>query len=378
MRSTWRGPPGRPSSDWLDRNLGQYRRVSRLTLQVRTLLIGSTLGAIFLWLALRHADLGAALSGLAAADPVWSLSVFGAGIGFMAVKTWRWVWLLVPVGKPAFAVAHRAVYIGSAANMVVPHVGEVLRSRLLARRTRIPAGTALGTVAVERVLDMAALCLISVPLLLMDASLSALVWPALLTALVIVLLGVGVIADLASGRGLLRRLGQALLPRLPAVLAEGLARQLRNLRAGLDVLNDGPRLLVAVLLSVLQWSAAVLAVWASVRAIGLAISPGICVAIFMLAVVGLTLPSAPATLGTTQLAFVAGLALAKAPGTLALAASFVYTVYFIMAVMLIGGLWWLLVPERPGSVLPPDLPPAAPGRGTQAATASRRAPTRSS
>ena len=74
---------------------------------------------------------------------------------------------------------------------------------------------------------------------------------------------------------------------------------------------------------------------------GASVPTGTCVAVFVLAVVGLTLPSAPATLGTTQLAFVAGLALSQVPATTALAASFVYTAFFVVSVMLIGGIWWL-------------------------------------
>lgn len=310
---------------------------------------GLVLGALFLWAAMRGADLAAALAGLALADWRWCAGVFLAGLGFMTVKSLRWGWLLAPVASPPFRVLQRSVYIGSAANMVVPHLGEVLRATLLAQRAPIPVGVALGTVAVERVLDMAAIFLVTIPLLLVEPTVPSPVWVAALTALVIVVVGTLVIVDLMmSSRSRFRRLAIRAGALLPPRLLSLVATQAGHLQAGVGVLRTGPRLAVSLALSVLQWAAAILAVWASIRAVGVAVTPGQCIAVFILAVVGLTLPSAPATLGTTQLAFVTGLALTpmSSSATAALAASFVYTVWFIVAVMMIGGLWWCLPDGR--------------------------------
>lgn len=305
------------------------------------MLTGLAVGGTFLWLALREADLGAALAGLAAANPLGCLVVFGTALAFMAIKSLRWRWLLEPVGHPPFQVLHQAVYVGTAANMMVAHTGELLRVTLLSRRSGIPPGAALGTVAVERVLDMVALLLIAVPLLLLDAAVLSLVGSASFAALAIVVAGGIAFADLASSRSLLRRFGTALARRLPERLASAFVGHAQQLRAGVATLGTPRRLLVAIGLSMLQWATVVLAIWVSVRAMGATVPTGVCVAVFVLTVVGLTLPSAPATLGTTQLAFVAGLALAQVPATLALAASLVYTAFFIMSVMVIGWVWWL-------------------------------------
>lgn len=296
---------------------------------------------MFLWLALRQANLAAALNDLAAAEPLECLIVLGAALAFMAIKSLRWRWLLDPVGRPPFQLLQQAVYVGTAANMMVAHTGELLRVTLLSRRSGIPAGAALGTVAVERVLDMVALLLIAVPLLFLDPAVLSLVGSASFAALGIVVTGALVFADLASRRSLLRRFGDGLTRRLPDRMAVSLTGHARQLRAGVATLGTRRRLLVAVGLSMLQWATVVLAIWASVRAMGASVPTGTCVAVFVLAVVGLTLPSAPATLGTTQLAFVAGLALSQVPATTALAASFVYTAFFVVSVMLIGGIWWL-------------------------------------
>lgn len=303
-------------------------------------LAGLAIGFFFLWLALRKADFAPALAALSRANPGWCLAVFGSSLVFMATKTWRWGWLLRPVGEPSFQAMHRATYIGTAANMVVPHIGEVLRSNLLARASAVPASSALGSVAIERILDMAAVLLIAIPVLMLSSQVPVLMWSAAMMALAFAALGGAAVLDLLSPTGRLRRLGRRLARYLPERFAPGLALQVQRLVEGLATFGNGRRLLGALGLSIAMWACVVFAVWASAQAIGLDGSVATAVAVFVISVVGLTLPSAPATLGTTQLAFVVGFGMSRADPTAALAASFVYTVCFIMLMMAIGGLWW--------------------------------------
>jgi uncharacterized membrane protein YbhN (UPF0104 family) len=58
-------------------------------------------------------------------------------------------------------------------------------------------------------------------------------------------------------------------------------------------------------------------------------------------VIGLTLPSSPAQLGTTQLAFTLGLSLASNETEIAFAASVVYTCCVNIPYMIIGAICWL-------------------------------------
>jgi len=273
------------------------------------LAIGMAIGTLFLWLALRQADLGAAVLALARADPQWCLAVFAAGPLFMAIKTWRWAWILRPIATPRFNLLQRATYLGSAANMVVPSTGELLRTMTVARTGALPIATALGTVALERILDLLAIVMV---LLLPDPPRAV------------------------------RAAGRRVAVQLPPAVAKRLRLDLQRLATGVAALRGGRRLVTAVALSVLMWLPVVFAVWASARAVGVPATAAAAVTVFVLGVIGLTLPSAPATLGTTQLAFVSGLALSGVGAGPALAASLVYTVWFIVAVMAIGAGWWLL------------------------------------
>ncbi len=68
---------------------------------------------------------------------------------------------------------------------------------------------------------------------------------------------------------------------------------------------------------------------------------------FVLTVIGLTLPSSPAQLGTTQLAFVVGLELVGAGAASAFAASLVYTCFVVVTMMVLGALCWMATSWSP-------------------------------
>ncbi|GAB4226407.1 MAG: lysylphosphatidylglycerol synthase transmembrane domain-containing protein [Acidobacteriota bacterium] len=119
---------------------------------------GPVLAVLFLWLAFRGvtlAELGAALR---RADV--PLLVFAAAtvVVHLLVRSLRWRTLLAETGQRVpFRELLSAVSIGYMASLLPGRVGEVLRPALLARRAAVPLGTALSTVAVERVvLDLMA------------------------------------------------------------------------------------------------------------------------------------------------------------------------------------------------------------------------------
>lgn len=73
----------------------------------------------------------------------------------------RWRILMKPMGyTPAFANTFFAVMIGYLANLAFPRLGEVLKCTILARYEKVPADKLVGTILVERVVDV--LCLLIV------------------------------------------------------------------------------------------------------------------------------------------------------------------------------------------------------------------------
>jgi uncharacterized membrane protein YbhN (UPF0104 family) len=73
----------------------------------------------------------------------------------LAIRAWRWQYLLEPLGLATFNNAFQATAVGFAASTVLPaRAGEVIRPYFLSRRERISATGAFATVIIERLLDI--------------------------------------------------------------------------------------------------------------------------------------------------------------------------------------------------------------------------------
>ncbi len=73
----------------------------------------------------------------------------------VVIRAQRWRRLLRPVGDVRLLPLFSATCIGFFCNMVLPlRVGEVVRPVLLARRAKLPTSSVLGSVLLERLLDM--------------------------------------------------------------------------------------------------------------------------------------------------------------------------------------------------------------------------------
>jgi glycosyltransferase 2 family protein len=118
------------------------------------LLIGVTISAVFIWLALRGLHLPDVWVSLRSAAYIWlvpSIAVY-----FLAVwaRTWRWDYLLRPMKKIPLGRLFPVVVIGYMGNNVYPfRAGELLRSFVLRQQEDVPMSSSLATIVVERVFD---------------------------------------------------------------------------------------------------------------------------------------------------------------------------------------------------------------------------------
>ena len=75
----------------------------------------------------------------------------------------RWNTLMKPMGyQPRIANTFFAVMIGYLANLAVPRLGEVLKCTLLAKYENVPAEKLVGTIVIERAVDVVCLALVFV------------------------------------------------------------------------------------------------------------------------------------------------------------------------------------------------------------------------
>src|SRR5215472_9451514 len=119
------------------------------------LLVAAALVALFL----RNVDLRRVASDIASAEPEWLAMALVLSIGNLAIRSYRWRYLLEPLGHTTFSESFQATTVGFAASAVLPaRAGEVIRpyfvSRLASRHDRMTTSGAFATIILERILDV--------------------------------------------------------------------------------------------------------------------------------------------------------------------------------------------------------------------------------
>jgi uncharacterized protein (TIRG00374 family) len=97
------------------------------------------------------------------ADVSWVLISLVPSIIALIIRSYRWNLLIEPLGyKPKLTKTFYALTIGYFANLAFPRLGEVTRCAVLSKAESVPFNMLLGTVIVERVVDLLTLiiCLI--------------------------------------------------------------------------------------------------------------------------------------------------------------------------------------------------------------------------
>lgn len=304
-------------------------------------LLGIVIGIIFLWFSLRGIDIHSMLESLKAVKLLPAIMALIAGMLFMLIKAWRWSVILGPVARVKLPLLYSAVYIGTAANLIIVHSGEVLRAALVGRRSRVASSAVLASIGVERIFDFMTVTTLFGVLLIINPQLPEYVAAAGFIAIFMVVAGLIVIVSLvvpSKIRKQARLLVIRLLPEKQLVMIRSL---LKRSLVGFSALGSPSIVINAFLLSILQWSCVVSAIWLCIISVGHTATLSMAITVWVLMIIGLTLPSSPAQLGTTQLAFTLGLSLALNETEVPFAASVVYTCCVNIPYMVMGAVYWL-------------------------------------
>ncbi|UJP06415.1 MAG: flippase-like domain-containing protein [Nitrosomonas sp.] len=306
-------------------------------------LYGIIIGCIFFWISLRGINIDAVLESLMTAQVLPAVLVLPAAALFMLIKTWRWSVILGPVGHVQFSLLHSAAYIGTAANLSIAHSGELLRAVLIGRRSSVASAAVLASIGVERIFDFMVVVALFGILLIMDQQLPEYVTVAGFIAVFMVVAGLLTIALLSVPSKARYHLRLLVISLLPEKLWEMKKNQLKRGLVGFSALSSPSIVINVFLLSLLQWGCIISAIWLCALSAGYALTISMAITVWVLMVVGLTLPSSPAQLGTTQLAFTLGLSMALSETQIPFAASVVYTCCVNILYMIIGMACWVRI-----------------------------------
>lgn len=269
-------------------------------------------GAALLVLFFSNVDLRGVWRQILHANFAWLSLALVSMFANLALRSWRWQYLLEPLGRIGFQHAFRATAVGFAASTVLPaRAGEVIRPYFLSRQnSRISATGAFATVILERVLDMVtvlALLAIYVIFLAPVATASnhmafeAVKWAGM-TAAVGALAAMVVLFLLAGHPARLAKTLTGLEAVLPSRLAGLLARIAEKFATGLGAIRKPGRLFVSLVLSFPLWLSIALGIWSVAMAFRLAISFSGSFLVVALLVVGVAVPT-PGAVGGFHTAF---------------------------------------------------------------------------
>jgi glycosyltransferase 2 family protein len=222
----------------------------------------------------------------------------------VVLRTARWRLLLprrADGSRPPLLRVMPVLLVGYFGNLVLPaRLGEPVRAYLLARRERLSLARVLGSVLLERVIDLATLAFAAVA-----AAIIAGAPPWLVRGMIIVaLLGVAVAGILvASG-----------IERAVAILARVLGRRAARIRLVLEQatrFGEGAggtsgiaTLAIAVGISGATWMFVAATYWLLSRSLGMDLSLSGSLLVAAVTTLGTAIPSAPAHIGTFEVAAV--------------------------------------------------------------------------
>jgi uncharacterized protein (TIRG00374 family) len=228
----------------------------------------------------------------------------------LAIRAYRWQYLLDPLGKVRFGSAFRATAVGFAASSVLPaRAGEVIRPYFLARYEHMSATGAFATIILERLLDtVTVLLLLASFIFVFDTHLS-LTNPVAVTWLKGVSIfaatgALGALVILFNVAGDPARLGRAIerLARVVPAFAVTLARVSERFAHGLAAIRHPSRLLVALGWSFPLWLSIAFGIWAGAMAFQLALPFTGSFLIIALLALGVAVPT-PGAVGGFHAAF---------------------------------------------------------------------------
>ena len=290
---------------------------------------GLVVGGVFLWLAVRNADLVAVRHALADAEfaPVaLAVAVLGLGYGFQAAR-WKRIADTPDVSLRSF---YAMLIGGLACNNVLPiRIGEFLRAGWLSRDAHISGGRAFGSVVLDRICDVVMLTVLFAIGLQAVASAAWLV--RLAVGALLAVIGIGIVLVLA--RVYSRRRGQqgsrhqrgrvgTILRETVVMLGEPIGRHRAATWLGLTACT---------------WLLSAVAAALVARSLGIDLSPIEAVFVTTALALGVAIPSSPGYIGTYQWVGVAALGLLDVPVEQALAFSILMQATWFVPTTLAGG-----------------------------------------
>lgn len=259
--------------------------------------VGIALSVVFLWLALRKVEWASVITSWRGARVDLLLLGTGLLICSWLVAAIRWRMLLTSVPHLRVRETFAYISIGYLANSVLPlRLGDLARASLVGRKKDAGISRALGSIAIERMMDV--LMLVAITLCLMRVlTIPPPIQAGLTTMVAIGLVGLVGLMTLSVNRNRLTWLASLLTKVMPRKLAERVMTILGNFSSGADVLQRPSGFLSITLLTALLWLFTGLATLVWVIAFNLPVPWYAGFFVLVMVNLGSAIPSSPGYIG---------------------------------------------------------------------------------
>lgn len=330
-------------------------------------IVGLVITVALIWWTVRDVSLAALIDHLGRTNLGLLALAIAVAMSTVPLRVPRWRSALWQHPGVSSRSLFHAIVLGFLGNNVLPaRTGEVLRAYALSRLSPVSGGTALGSIALERVLDLLAIAVLVLVGIAVEGARVA--ERSALPVAHVAAVTIGVIAAIVVAgavltwrpRRLVRLIHGALRTVLPERTAVGFGGLLERVAAGFAAVRSPRRVLSLFAWSLLIWTVNAAAFWIGFEAFDIHVSWTAAVLVQGTVALGIALPSSPGFFGPFEAATRVALTSYGVPPTAAaaFAVPFHLSAYFVPVTLLgFWSLWITGVSLRAGAaVLPTTIP----------------------
>jgi glycosyltransferase 2 family protein len=249
---------------------------------------------------LSQINLGLAGSALTHASPAWLLAALVVLAATMFTKIYRWGLLYYPTTGLRLGNLTSALFIGYLVLSLVPmRVGELVRAYLISKTEQVTFAQSVGTILVEKVLDVATILLFLAGLAVFGL-LPELPVPGPTLAAMGLLPLAGLVALAALPRAAILALLARIQLHLPGSRRWNLVKLVGPFLDALAILRYRRLLPALAFWSAINWGLSALVNYAAMRAFDLPLPPAAAIFQMVVSNLGMVVPSAPGYVGVFE------------------------------------------------------------------------------
>jgi uncharacterized protein (TIRG00374 family) len=302
----------------------------------KKLFLGILIGALLTYLSARGICFQDVLTGLKAVRYVYVLPAVLIFFLMQVLRSWRWGIILSPIVKLDQLSLFSITSIGFLAIVALPaRLGELARPYLITKKSQIKMTAALGTVFIERILDILTVLFILMIVLFLAPLPAWLVEGAKIFSVAIILL-FALITLLIFKREPFTKIVNYFINKLPAGFATRITPLVDHFIDGFAVMTNPIQLLAVIFLSAFIWFIDGIAIYFLFLAFSLPLSPVAAFVLMIVLVVGIAIPAAPGFVGNWHYFCIMGLSLYGINKVDALTFAVVYHFLSIGVLILLG------------------------------------------